>query len=511
MPAIDPTPAMRARRALRLVCLVLLAALATAGCRETEPEAIRFGLTVSPATLDPRQATDAVSARLLRLIYQPLVDFDEASRPEPALAEWERRSPTLYRVELRSDRDAFHDGEELTAEDVQATYASVLDRETASPHRGSLKHIERIEVIDEETLDFHLAREDGLFPGRLTLGIMPAHLLAEDHRFNRHPVGNGPFRFAAWSANDEIRLERRSDGQVVEFVEVSDPTVRTLKLIRGEIDLLQNELSPELVSYLDGQDNVQVKARPGNSFTYIGFNLEDDTSSDPRIRQAVAYGLDREAIIENLLGGRARLAGGMLPPEHWAGHTGRAGYPHDPERARQLLREAGYHPGRGPELVYKTSTDPLRLRIAAVVQDQLEAVGFRVSLRSYDWGTFYADVQEGRFQLYSLSWVGISSPDIFEYAFHSRSVPPDGANRNRYRSADVDEWIERAEQAPDMEQQAEFYRRIQARLVDDLPYVPLWYEDHFYARREGIEGYSVDADGNYDGLRYVRRSDADDE
>jgi peptide/nickel transport system substrate-binding protein len=128
-----------------------------------------------------------------------------------------------------------------------------------------------------------------------------------------------------------------------------------------------------------------------------------------------------------------------------------------------------------------------------------------MKLSSYDWGTFYGDIKAGRFQLYSLAWVGIKTPDIFRYAFHSDSLPPEGANRGRLKDAVVDRLIESAEQAESLDAQAQAWRRVQARLLEELPYVPLWYEDHVYAAGKQIEGYRLGLDGNYDSLVNVRR------
>jgi peptide/nickel transport system substrate-binding protein len=127
-----------------------------------------------------------------------------------------------------------------------------------------------------------------------------------------------------------------------------------------------------------------------------------------------------------------------------------------------------------------------------------------VDLRTYDWGTFYGDIKAGNFQMYSLIWVGIKSPDFFRYVFHSEAVPPAGANRGRYRSPRVDAWVEQAASRADLAGQAALYRRIQAQLLEDLPYVPLWYEDHVFVAREGVTGYRIAPDGNYDGLVGVR-------
>jgi peptide/nickel transport system substrate-binding protein len=123
-----------------------------------------------------------------------------------------------------------------------------------------------------------------------------------------------------------------------------------------------------------------------------------------------------------------------------------------------------------------------------------------VQVKSYDWGTFFGDVKAGRFQLYGLTWVGVRTPDIFRYAFHSASVPPDGANRGRYRSRQADWLIDTARAEPDLALQAVLYREIQRQLLADLPYIPLWYEDQVLAARRNLSGYRLAPDGNYDGL-----------
>jgi peptide/nickel transport system substrate-binding protein len=169
-------------------------------------------------------------------------------------------------------------------------------------------------------------------------------------------------------------------------------------------------------------------------------------------------------------------------------------------RARQLLAEAGYSEAEPLKLGYKTSTDPLRIRIATIIQQQLREAGIDMALQSYDWGTFYGDIKAGRFQMYSLSWVGIKTPDIFRYAFHSKSLPPEGANRGHLHDAGIDNLVAAAEQGASLEAQALAYRDIQFRLLQLLPYIPLWYEDHVFAARNDISGYQLASDGNYDSL-----------
>jgi peptide/nickel transport system substrate-binding protein len=489
----------------RLAC-ILLALLYLTACTAPPDAVIRFGLASAPANLDPRYATDATSARINRLLYQRLVDFDSQVRPVASLATWERLTPRHYRFFLRPGRLAFHDGTPLTAGDVAATYRSILEPGSASPHAGTLRLITDIQVLDDDTLDFFLERPDPLLPGYLVIGILPAAAIGNGRPFAQQPLGSGPFRLAGWPEPGRLQLTRITDGQLIEFLHIGDPTVRVLKLRRGEVDLLQNDLPAELLEYLAGLPDTQVSHGPGSNFAYIGFNLADAVTGDRRVRQAIAHSIDRQAIVRYVLGDAARPATALLPPDHWAGNPALEPLSFDLARAKTLLAAAGYSNDRPLELHYKTSTDPVRLRIATVIQQQLAAAGITMKLSSYDWGTFFGDIKAGRFQMYSLMWVGIKTPDIFRYAFHSESLPPEGANRGRLADAAVDQLISVAEQGETLQQQAAAYREVQARLLEQLPYIPLWYEDHVVASRSGISGYRLARDGNYDGLRDIQKS-----
>lgn len=486
---------------LGLIVLGML--FGSAGCAREEHDSLRLALASAPVTLDPRFATDATSARINRLLYGHLVDFDDALRPMPALAGWEQVTRTHYRFRLL-DKVMFHDGTALDSADVKATYDSILDPKTASPHRATLAMIERIETPDDRTIDFHLTRADPLFPGYLVIGILPSEGVARRHAFNKHPVGSGAFSMMDWPEEGRLILRRLRDGQRVEFLKVADPTVRALKLLRGEVDMLQNDMPPELVTHLDGQ-GMQVVRQKGSNFSYLGFNLDDPVTGMLGVRHAIAHALDREAVIRYVLGGAARPATALLPATHWAGNPDLPLYPHDPEQARAELRQAGYGDGRRVHLTYKTSNDPFRIRLATVIQQQLAEVGIDVDIRSYDWGTFYGDIKGGMFQMFSLSWVGVKTPDIFRYVFHSKAVPPDGANRGRYRNDQVDRLIEEAESAADEAVRVAAYRELQRVVNDELPYVPLWYEDHVFVARENISGYRLSHDGNFDGLADVEK------
>ncbi len=484
---------------MRFVPLIFCLLAALYGCARAPDATLRVGLSTAPVTLDPRYATDATSWRLCRLIYQAPADFDPHFQPTPALMDWTRPSATRWRFTLRGS-PRFHDGSSLTAADVVATYRAVLDPARASPHRGSLANVVGLVAVDERTVDFELAKPDPLFPGLLVIGVMPARDAATERP--ARPLGSGAFAVAE-VAPKSVSLVRRADGQRVEFEVVENETTRALKLTRGELDLVQGGFAPEVSHWLAQRPGLELVERDGTTFSYLGFNFASGPTARAEVREAISAAIDREAIVRHVFRDQARPAAAILVPTHWAGAPALAAPAHDPARARRLLASLGYDREHPLKLTYKTSSDQFRLRLATILQAQLAAVGIALDVRSYDWGTFYADIKAGRFELYGLSWVGLQLPDIFRYAFHSASAPPAGANRGRYASPTVDALIADAEETFDLSVRASLYRRIQAELGRDLAYAPLWYEQQVFVRGPRIIGYDTDVSGNFDALAHV--------
>ncbi len=478
----------RAASVARLfMCWAVLLLVACA--KPATHQEIRFAIAQAPLTLDPRYATDAASERVNRLIYRALVDFDAHFRASPALATWQQKTATLYRFTLKPSMRVFHDGSRLTASDVVATYRSLLALKDA-PHAAEFANIAEVKAQDDNTVDFTLYAPDAEFPAKLIIGILPARLIAKQHDFSHHPVGSGPLKFMGW--NRTLKLRRVRDAQNFVLEEVKDPTVRVLKLLRGEADLLQGDLPPELVAYLKRQPGVRVLESPGTNYSYLGFNLQDPVLGNPLVRRAVALSINRDAMIAHALVGGTRSATAILPPEHWAGNAALRPYPYAPAQARALLQQARV---KLPlKLVYKTSTDAQRVRLATVMQAQMREAGIELEIRSLDWGTFFEDIKQGRFQLYGLTWVGIKTPEIYAKAFHSVFMPPKGANRGRLQDAGLDELISHAD-----------WPAVTQRVHALLPYVPLWYEGQFAALGKSVAGYQPAADGNWDGLAAVSK------
>ncbi len=473
---------------MKLIPFIVALCLLLLGCTERVADtAIHFAIAQAPINLDPRYSTDAASERVNRLIYQRLVEFDVSSKPTPSLATWQQLSPTHYRFSLRKQLASFHHGKPFTAADVKATYQSLLTLKDA-PHAAEFRHIKHIDLINQQTLDFQLTEPDADFPAKLIVGILPKDLIDQQHDFAHQPIGNGAFELVSW--HRRLIIKRIHDGQLITLTEVKDPTVRVLKLMRGETDLLQGDLPPELVQYLQKKSDVKVKTTQGTNFSYLGLNMQDPVLKQLNVRKAIAHAIDRQAIIEQVMVNDTRLAEVILPPEHYAGNAALAHRDYNPALAKQLLQSAGIQ--LPLKLVYKTSTDAQRVRLATILQAQMIKAGIDLEIRSLDWGTFFAEVKQGNFQLYGLTWVGIKTPDIYTKVFGSSFTPPDGFNRGGYVDAKLDALLLK-----------EDWPAVTARIHEQLPYIPLWYEGQAAVMRKSIQGYHPKPDGNWDALNTV--------
>jgi peptide/nickel transport system substrate-binding protein len=193
----------------------------------------------------------------------------------------------------------------------------------------------------------------------------------------------------------------------------------------------------------------------------------------------------------------------MLPPNNWAYNGDIQTYPFDPDRARTLLREAGQE---HLSFTFRINTDnATAAQMAAIFQQQLRAIGVTMEIKGTEFATFFADVIKGNFQSYSLRWIGANNdPDFFNLVFHSKSVPPNGANRGHFSNARVDELIEFARRETDIEKRKEAYREVQHILAEEVPYISLFFMDNIAVSGKRIEGIQLSPEANYDFLTNIR-------
>ncbi len=493
---------------------MLVVGLLIGGCREPSPppEGLVLALTADPQSLDPRFGADANAARLADLLHAALTRADATGRRRPEIATaWHMPDATTVVFHLRRDFH-FPDGVPVTADDVRATYEAVLEPSLASPKRPALAMLSAVESPDAETVVMRLREPFAPFLDATGLGILPARRAREQTEVT---IGAGPFRLLAAERGDRILLAPnpgypegppRLDPVAIRIV--PDAVVRVLELRRGGIQLLEDMPEPEMVAWLGAIPHLAVRRVPGTSFDYLALNLRDPRLTQRRVREAIGLALDRAAMIEFLLGGAGRLATGLLAPEHWAYAPARP-LRHDPRRARRLLDRAGLRDPDGPgplprfRLVYKTSNQPDRRRLAEAVQAALAAVGIGVDIRTYDWGTLYADVRSGNFELSALAWVGVGDPDLYYLAFHSTMRPPDGYNRGAYASAIVDRLTARGRRTLEVGTRRRIYARVQQRMAHDLPVIPLWWEDRVVVQSRRLHGFDPAPDGDLHSLAHA--------
>ena len=466
------------------------------------PGVLVIAMQSYPNNLDPRIGTDEASQKLHQLLYDPLLRIDDSLRIVPGLASsWENPDPLTYIVRLRPNV-RFHDGRVLSAADVVFTFGSFLDPAFVSARKGAYRLLDSVRAIDPLTVEFKLKEPFGSFPINLVMQIVPAPGTAGPREdFARHPVGTGPYSLVRAATDDRVVLAAFPDyfngtpknpGLVVRTI--PDDTMRGLELRKGSVHLIVNDLSPDIAHQLARDEGLQLVEAPGTDYAYVGLNLRDPVLRDARVRQALTMAIDRKGIVEYLRRGQAQVASGILPRNSWAFAPDATDFPFDPDRAGQLLDQAGFPDpdGDGPRprftLSLKVSSSEFYRLQAAVIQQDLQRVGVHVDIRSYEFATLYADVLSGNFQMYTLVWVGVSDPDMLRRVYHSRQMPPSGFNRGFFNDARVDRAIDAATTSADDVVRAQYYRDAQRLIAQEAPVISLWQKNNIAVGQRALTG-----------------------
>lgn len=506
---------MRIQAFCAAVLAALLLPLAACNGGQQDPEALRFLIESSPNNLDLRQGTDAQSERVGGLIYDALVKKDAHFVLQPWLAtSWERPDPLTWIFHIRSGV-RFHDGKPLTADDVAWSIKSMIDGTLITAKASAaLADVSSVVASGPLTVTVRTKQPEASLLFDLSDGLFGIVEKGAGRDEGLHPVGTGPFRFVSQMQDKEVVLERNASYWAgapkiarVRFEVVPDTITAALEMRKGSGDVESNVLTPDMVHALGEERNVVIQSGPGAIVMYANFNVQDPKLRDPRVRQAIAFAIDRPELIAALWRGDARIADTLLPEGHWAAANASElpQYPHDVSRAVALLDAAGLKPDKDGirlRLTLKTSTDETTRLVAQAMQQQVRAAGIDLSIRSAEFGTFYSDVTRGAFEMYMLRWIGSNEdPDFLTYAFASTSFPPKGGNRGRYANAQVDSLLAQANAEPSEAARRRDYVEIQQILARDLPSIPLWYPNNEVVHSKRIRGVQLDPGGTFDFLR----------
>ena len=506
-------------RSANLPMLLFCAVLAIFGCSQAhvEPGIITVANYTSVADLDPRYATDSVSSRPHQLLFNSLLNLDDKMRLSPDLAErWESSDYQTYYLHLRRGV-RFHDGHELTSADVVYTFDSILNPASSSPLRGAFRLVATVKAQDSYTVVFTLKEPSGSFLINLVAVFIVPN--GADQRFRQHPIGTGPYEFVTHVPDERIVLRAfrdyfdglpRNRGVVLKVV--PDDIMRALELRKGTVDIIVNDMPPDIAYQLQ-KEGLQLVTSPGANYQYLGFNLRDPVLRDVRVRYAIGYAIDRQAIIDHLRRGLATPSVGLLSPVNWAFESDVFDFEYDPDRAKQLLDDAGYRDpdGDGPRprlaLSLKVSSLEFNRLQSAVIQQNLSQVGIATDVRTYEFATLYADAIKGHFQMYTLQWAGgaTADPDILSRVFHTRQAPPVGFNRGHLSDPLLDQLIDRATSATSPEERRARYGEVQQRAAELAPYISLWHETNLAIAQPDIKGVRLSPQVDYKFLRHVSR------
>lgn len=491
------------RRLVPALALLASALLATSCLTRptTNPNIIVASLTSGPNNLDPRIGTDDSSQKLHPLIFDNLMELDDHLRVVPKLAERLDHPDSLTYIAILRRGVHFHDGRELTADDVVYTYRCMLDPSFVSAKKGGYRELASVDALDLYTVVFKLKHPFESFP--INLNVLPIVPAGAGPEMRDHPIGTGPYRFVRYDVDDKVELQAfdgyyegrpKNDGLV--FKIVPDDVMRGLELQKGTVDIVINDVAPDIIFQLRKDPKLQTIQAPGVDYQYVGINLRDPILKDLRVRQALAYAIDRHAIIDYLRRGLAGIATGVLPPLSWAYANDSFSFPYDPAKARALLDAAGYLDldGDGPQprmaLTLKVSNNEFNRLQSSLVQQNLRDIGVALDVRTYEFATLYADVLSGNFQLYFLQWTGgsLADPDILRRVFHSNQVPPVGFNRGHYSDPVMDRLIDEASASTDEVHRLAVFQEVQRLVAQEVPYISLWHKTNVAIAQRTLAG-----------------------
>lgn len=504
-------------RGCRLLPCLLLVGLSLLSCAQKEPslsagsvdylrdgepaagDTIILGSIGDASSMIPNVTGDSASHEIGSFLYNGLVKYDKDYHIVGDLAESWEVSPDELSITFHLRKGVkWHDGREFTADDLMFTYRFMTDPRTPTPYAGDFLLVKAAEVLDRYTFRVHYAKP--FAPALISWGmwVLPKHLLeGKDVRqspLNHHPVGTGPYLFRQWKTGEKIELEANPNYfegrpyiQRLIYRIIPDSATLFLELKAGGVDW--SSLSP--LQY-QKQTDIELFRRSfrkyrhlANGYTYLGLNLKDPRFQDRRVRQALAYAIDKQEIIKVVLLGLGVEATGPYKPDTWVYNPRTKKYPYDPDRAKKLLAEAGWKDEDGDGVLEKDGR-PFRFAIltnqgneerkmtAEIIQKRLERIGIQVEIRVAEWASFINYfIKNRRFETVLLGWATGQDPDLYDI-WHSSKTLPDEFNFVSYQNQEVDRLIEEGRHTFDQKHRKACYDRIQEILAEDQPYIFLY-------------------------------------
>jgi oligopeptide transport system substrate-binding protein len=480
----------------------------------------RRPLANDPTSLDPAKLVDLYATAVANQIFEGLVEFDSHLNVRPALAHsWSAsRDGLVWTFNLHKGVQ-FHNGREMISEDVVYSLSRLLDPAVRSPrhwflnkvqgaaqfHAGTTPVLDGIKTIDRYTLQITLSEPFAPFISILGLphtSIIPREAVERPGGdFGTEPVGTGPFRFVEWDRGRQIVVEAnehyfrgRPALDRVQFVIFPGGAESDMLRAFEQGELEESPLTPDRRQALLDAGRYPVMHKPTLSLRLLGFNCERPPFDQREVRQAFNHAIDRIRINHGVQRGQSILARGILPPGMPGYNPDVQSYSYDPDKAKQLLAQAGYPNGKNFGRV-PLATSRKSLQEPQLVQQSLAAVGISLEFQQFDdWTTYQAALQRGDVQVFTLTrYADYPDPDSFFYPlFHSQSQ----TNYFRYRNTTVDQLLDEARRETDELRRVDLYRRAEQMILNDAPVVTLLHSAYDRVFQTYVEGVEVSALGD---------------
>ena len=483
---------------------------------QVPPDVLVVGQIAEPKSMDPHVATATNDFRILVNVYDGLLRYKDGTlEVEPALAQsWDvSEDGRTYTFRLR-EGVSFHDGSPFDAEAVKFNFERMLKED--HPHHDTgpfplaffFSSVETVEAPDPRTVRFQLSEPYAPFLSNLAYptGLIVSPAAVEEHGadYGRHPSGTGPFQFALWESNRQVALERNEgywDGapalRGVVFRPITDANARLSEMLAGGMDLMV-EVPPDNLKLFREDQQFVIHEQAGPHLWFLILNTREPPFDDVRMRQAVNYAIDKESLVEDVLQGTATVAAGPIPEAFtWAYNEEVEPYPHDPDKARELIEAAGH--GDGVEAVFYVTEggsgmlEPVAMGTA--IQADLAQVGIDARIETYEWNTFLDRVNPGlagKAAMAEMAWM-TNDPDTLPFlALRSDAMPDQGGfNAGYYSNPEVDELLAAARRSTDQEERARLYRELQRIVHDDAPwaFVASWKQNA--VTTAGVSGFRL--------------------
>lgn len=471
---------------------------------------LRIGIGIDADTLFPASGTTTTVFNIMRLMFEPLFTVDEHGKVRPLLAVSYNVSKDglVYTVKLRKGVK-FQDGTPFNATAVKFTFEKLLDPKIVCPMRGYLKALKEVKVLDPYTVQFVLKYPYAPFITVLastsTAIISPTSFKKLGDKVGTAPygLGTGPYEFDKWVRGEKIVLKRNPNywgkkpyfDKVVFYV-VPDPQTREAKLLSGELDMIIQPPSAD-IQRLEHTPHVVVQKVLSTRVMFIGINTQWGPLKDRRVRQALNYAVDKEAIIKNVLFGLGEPVDSVLP-NFTLGYVKLPPYNYDPEKAKELLKEAGYPNGFKVTLYTPVGRYLFDKEVAQAIAQYLRNVGIQVEVRPVaDWPTYVhlllAPKNETKLQLFLVGWApAVPDPHNYLYQrFHSSQMPPHGFNFVFYNNSVVDKLLDEGVRATDPKVRAQIYANVSRIIWEDAPNIFLHLQYFVVVHTDKLQGVKL--------------------